>query len=443
MEMFGLVSRGCATDFWIKIEVVFLYKFNLSNNNSKRVLVIATTFPRWQNDTTPAFVYELSKRLQNNGFEIVVLAPHHIGAEKFEIMDGMKVYRFPYFWPAKYQNLVYEGGILPNIKRSNLAKIQVPFLVLSELYYSFKLIKKERIDVIHTHWIIPNGLVGAFYKKFFGIRHVLTIHAAGLFALEKLPFKRNIANFIVNNCDEITAVSSYLKERLLDVVSPALRGVLNNKLTIIPMGVQVDLHQKDSDVEHLKSEYNITSKFSLLFIGRLAEKKGLKFLIKAMTRIALANKDVTLIICGNGPLRKELKQQVSDLKLEDFVKFTGYITDNEKLDYLKLSDILIVPSIVTESGDTEGLPVVILEGLAAGKPIIVSDVSGVKDAIADGVNGLLVEQKNSAQLADKVLMLLNDTKLMIELSKRGMDSAEGYDWMIIGGKYGKTIVGNK
>ena len=411
----------------------------MSNNNSKRVLVIATTFPRWQNDTTPAFVYELSKRLQNNGFEIVVLAPHHVGAEKFEIMDGMKVNRFPYFWPAKYQKLVYEGGILPNIKRSNLAKIQVPLLVLSELYYTFKLIKKERIDVIHTHWIIPNGLIGAFCKKFFGIRHVLTIHAAGLFALERIPFKKNIANFIVNNSNEITVVSSYIKERLINVVSSSQRRVLNDKLKIIPMGVHVELYQKETNVNHLKSNYNILSKFSLLFIGRLAEKKGVKFLIKAMAKISLINKDVTLIICGDGPLRKELEQQVNDIKLGDFVRFTGYIADNEKLDYLKLSDILIVPSIVTESGDTEGLPVVILEGLAAGKPIIASDVSGVKDVIMDGVNGFLVEQKNTEQIVDKVLRLLSNTELMAKVSKRGIDTAEGYDWKTIGGKYGEII----
>lgn len=440
--------------FWIKIGVVCLHNFNsftvsklnrrngkdtMSNSNSKRVLVIATTFPRWQNDTTPAFVYELSKRLQNNGFKIFVLAPHHNGAEKFEIMDGMRIYRFPYFWPEKYQKLAYEGGILPNIKRSNLSKIQVPFLFLSELYYTFKLIKKERIDVIHTHWIIPNGLIGAFCKKFFGIRHILTIHAAGLFALEQLPFKKNIANFIVNNSDEITVVSSYIKERLINVVSPALRGILNDKLKIIPMGVHVELYQKETDVDYLKSKNNIRSKFSLLFIGRLAEKKGVKFLIKAMARISLTNKDVTLIICGDGPLRKELQQQVSDLKLRDFVRFTGYITDNEKLDYLKLSDILIVPSIVTEFGDTEGLPVVILEGLAAGKPIIASDVSGIKDVITDGVNGFLIEPNNPDQIAKKVLELLKNTESMMKISKSALNTVDEYDWKIIGGKYGKTI----
>ena len=71
-----------------------------------KVLVLTTTFPRWKGDTTPAFVYELSKRLQEKGFEIIVLAPHHKGAKKFEIMDG-KYYRFQYFWPTRYQKLCF------------------------------------------------------------------------------------------------------------------------------------------------------------------------------------------------------------------------------------------------------------------------------------------------------------------------------------------------
>ena len=400
-----------------------------------KVLVLATTFPRWQNDTTPAFVYELSKRLHADGLEIVVLAPHYHGAKKFEMMDGMKVYRFLYFWPAKYQKLVYDGGILPNIKRSHLAKIQVPLLVLLELYHTFKIIRKDKIDVIHSHWIIPSGLIGALCKKFFGIRHVLTIHAAGLFALERLPFKTNIANFIVNNSDEITVVSSYIEKRLMNLVSPDLQEMLNIKLSIIPMGVHVESFQNKVDIEQLKSKYNATSKTTLLFIGRLAEKKGIQYLIKAMLNITSINNDVNLIICGDGPLRQELQQQVKDMKLEIFVRFAGYISDKEKIDYLKLSDILVVSSIVTDSGDTEGLPVVVLEGLAAGKPIIASDVSGMKDVIKDGVNGFLIEQKDSGLIADKVVELINNRELMIKFSNNVLETAEKFDWAIIGRKY--------
>src|SRR3989338_9135663 len=99
---------------------------------TSKILVTATTFPRWKNDTEPAFVYELSRRLAKKGHDITVLAPHHKGAKKFEIMDGMKVYRFQYFWPSSLEKLCYDGGILPNLRKYIIAKIEVPFLLLTE-----------------------------------------------------------------------------------------------------------------------------------------------------------------------------------------------------------------------------------------------------------------------------------------------------------------------
>ena len=94
-----------------------------------------------------------------------------------------------------------------------------------------------------------------------------------------------------------------------------------------------------------------------------------------------------------------------------------------------------MPSIVLQSGETEGLPVVILEGLAAGKPIVASDVSGVKDVIKNGWNGFLVEQKKPNQIAEKVLELLGDDELRVRFSKNALETAKKYDWEVIAEKY--------
>lgn len=402
-----------------------------------KVLVLATTFPRWKDDTTPPFVYDLCKRLSDEGFDIVALTPHHQGAKPKEDIGGVRVYRFPYFYPKRYQRLCYEGGILPNLKRSHLAKIQVPLLFLSELYYAFKLIRKEKPDIVHSHWMVPSGLVGAVCSRTLGTKHLLTLHGAGLFTLEKLPFKRRITRFIVENSDEITVVSSYIKERLLNLVSGDLKEEVQGKLKIIPMGVHTGLFQNEADRETLKSKYAIQSKFVLLFIGRLVEKKGVSYLIKAMPEIVSKNKNVTLLICGDGPLREELEQLTEKWKLQEFVRFVGYVTGEKKIDYFSLSDCLIIPSLVTESGDTEGLPVVILEGLAAGKPIIASDVGGVKDVIKDGWNGFLIEQRNPDQIAAKVLELISNGEMRTKFSKNALEASEEYDWVVIGKKYGE------
>src|SRR3989344_5931907 len=180
----------------------------------KKVLVLTTTFPRWKGDHMPSFVYELSKQLKKEKLDITVLAPHYPNSSLKENIDGLTVFRYVYFYPKRYQKLCYDYGVLPALKRSNLAKIQLPLLFLSELFKCIEICKKEKIDVIHSHWILPHGLIGALIHKFLKKEHILTIHAADLYLLNRLPLKYILADFIVKNSDKVTVVSSYGKEIL-------------------------------------------------------------------------------------------------------------------------------------------------------------------------------------------------------------------------------------
>lgn len=395
-----------------------------------KILVLTTTFPRWKQDSTPTFIYDWSKRLQEIGFEIVVLAPSHDGAKRFEIMDGMKVYRFPYFFPAKYQKLAYGGGILPSLKKSNLAKIQVPFFFISELYYALRLVRKENIDVIQSHWLIPSGLIGAVCKKVYGKKHISTELAAGLAALEILPFKKRLLHFILKNSDKITVLSSYIRERLFYLSE---FDILNRKIVIIPLGIDTIKYKPDNDKLLLRKKYNVKSKNVILFIGRIVEKKGLQYLIKAMPDIISKYSDTELIICGDGPLRMELENMTKNMGLDNCIKFVGYVSDeNIKIEYLSLSDILVVPSILTRNKDTEGLGVVILEGLATGTAVIASDIGGIPDIIKDGYNGFLVKPESSDCIAQETSKILSDDALKQKFKTNGQRTVwENFSWNII------------
>ncbi len=130
--------------------------------NTKTILVLASTFPRWENDSTPPFVYELSKKFTGKS-EVIVLAPFSKGAKKYEVMDGMAVHRFNY-WP--FANKLADGAILPNLKVNKLLWLQVPFFFLFEFFAVWSMIRKYKPDVIHVHWIIPQGIVAVTIKKF-------------------------------------------------------------------------------------------------------------------------------------------------------------------------------------------------------------------------------------------------------------------------------------
>ena len=136
--------------------------------NKEKVLVIATTFPRWENDTEATFVKDLCIEISKE-FEVHVLVPHYKGLKFKEKVGNLYMHRFPYFYPYKYQKLAY-GGILPNLKKNPLLFLQAPFLFISMLINTIKIIKNDRIKVIHAHWFFPQGLIAALCTKYFKIK---------------------------------------------------------------------------------------------------------------------------------------------------------------------------------------------------------------------------------------------------------------------------------
>jgi len=398
--------------------------------HSLRILVLTTTFPRYKNDYTPSFVLELSKEIKNKGHKIIVLAPHHKGAKLFEIMEGIEVFRFPYFLPTGLQRLCYEGGIMRNIKKSLLAKVQVPFFFVSYFYFVYKIIKKYKIDVIHSHWIIPSGFIGAFFKKIFKIKHITTAHAIDIYTLEKLPFRRTLIQFIYKNCEFLVCVSSVLKEKIIKILKEK-NSTPKDKIIIKPMG---------TDIKFIDKKDKKDDKFYLLFLGRFVEKKGIEYLIEAMKEIKKENRNIKLLIGGSGPLEKKIKDKVEELNLTDCIEFLGWVPREKIHEVFKIADLLVVPSIVTETGDTEGMPTVIIEAMGAGVPVIATDVGGVKDVIRNYENGIIINQKNPLEIKEKSLEVYKNERLRKKIIHNAKLTAQNFTWDKIADFYIKLFL---
>lgn len=388
------------------------------------VLVLTTTFPRWKDDTTPAFVYELSKRLNDGGMKIVVLAPHHEGAKFYEEMEGMKIYRFPYFYPTKYQKLCYEGGILPNLKRSWLARVQVPLLLLSELIFTYKIFRKEEINIIHSHWIVPSGLIGGICRRIFGKPHITTAHAGDVFTIRKSRILSFITSFVFKNSDKITANSKFTKDVIIYI-----NDKIKNNVEIIPMGVDTyffNPHKASNLRKAFEAEYLVLS------VGRLVDKKGIKYLIMAMKEVIKEFPRTKLIIGGSGPEKENLEKLSESLDLKENVVFVGYIKNADLPKYYASSDIFVLPSIETKGGDTEGLGVVLLEAMASGIPLIGSNIGGITDIIKNNETGLLTRPENPEDISDKIVMLLSNKKLRRKFSEEGLRTIkEKFSWDVV------------
>ena len=128
-----------------------------------------STFPRWQGDTEPAFVFDLCLGLQQRGLQVDVLAPHANGAKHHETIAGMGIYRYRYFF-TRLQSLAYNGGVLANLKRNPLNYLLVPMMLLSQAVALRRLLKSTDYHVVHAHWIIPQGLVAAIVLSVTGSR---------------------------------------------------------------------------------------------------------------------------------------------------------------------------------------------------------------------------------------------------------------------------------
>ena len=284
-------------------------------------------------------------------------------------------------------------------KRKKIRVLLVPFLFLGLARNLYKLL--PQFDVVHAHWIIPQGIVHSFFKK----KYIVTGHGGDITEFNTGIF-RVLKKRVLNNASYVSVVSSKAKEFLEKEY-----GITN--AVVQSMGCDVDKFSPNKRVENY---FNQGDKKVLLFVGRFVEIKGISYLIEAMKSI-----DAYLVIVGKGPIETKLKEQASKVSAERIV-FLG-AQDHETLPTIYASsDIFVIPSITIGDGVTEGAPTVITEALASGLPVIGTNTGGIPEMIKDNINGFIVEERDSTILAEKINFLLDNPLVLQEFSKNARNS---------------------
>ena len=380
----------------------------------KKILVLTSTFPRWKDDVEPPFVYELCRRLTDS-YNVHVLAPHAPGAASEERLNGIQVTRHRYFF-SHWETLAYQGGMLANLKKNPLKYCLVPFFFFSQLHALKRLLHQQHFDLIHAHWLIPQGLIALTAKFLVKTAPPLltTSHGGDLFALRGSLARRLKRQVAIHSC-AVTVVSRSMSSAL------AKLEVDQKRINIIPMGVDL----QTVFVPPVKRERTEV----LLFVGRLVEKKGLKFLIEALPQILVEYPGVRLRIVGDGQEKNLLQKRVSELGIGNRVDFLGGVK-NESLPALyQTSDVVVFPSVIADGGDREGFGLVLVEALGCECATVVTDLPAMQDIISDGKTALVVPQYDSQQITEKVLRLLKESELRRSLGKRGRRYVlQRFDW---------------
>lgn len=372
------------------------------------------------------FVWQQARYLQKHysDLEVHVLVPHDPGAEYYEQWENVHIHRYRYFKPTSKQSLVYPA-IWPNIKEQPLRLFQVPFLLLNCYLATRKLAKNHNFELIYSHWFTPQGMMCNRVAKKMGIPHTLTSHAADIIILKKIPFFGNLlVRKILPSFKAISFAGSRGMQQALDFFDDHQQKALLPKCKVLPMGVDLQLPET-----HVNNAEKSSETLNLLFVGRLAEKKGVTYLLNAMAKLIVNGHSVHLDLLGDGPLLEDIQKEVKQLSLESHVNFQGFVNGEDKFRFIQNTDLFVLPSIVTDDGDAEGLPVSLLEAMSAGAFCCASDESGAPDIIEDGKTALMFKAKNSDALEQVFLNVMKmDKNERDEIAKQAKIAGESFLW---------------
>ncbi len=342
----------------------------------------------------------LAKELVKEGHEVYVITYPHKDLKNGEItnIDGIHV-------------IGTKGVNIPGLRGIFFAKNAKKILK--------KLVKEDNIDIIHGHYLFPAGFASVSVGKKNNIPTYITAHGSDMFEMySKHKYIQPIIKKILKNADVVLAVSNSLKD---EIISTKVKGI-NEKTRLHWNSVDLNKFKEITTDSSFKDEFftkfNINpNQATILFVGNLIKRKNIELIIEAKKFLKTK---CNLIIIGDGPLAKELKEKVDKYEknnqLTD-VYFIGARKDIHKI--IPTSDLLILPSF------TESFGLVLIEALACGKPVIGSNIGGIKEIITPDV-GLLINPNDEMNLAESIDKILTDNQLREKFKSNARNRAKDF-----------------
>ncbi len=366
----------------------------------KKILMLNYEFPPLGGGASPVS-YEIARRLTDTeNFDIDVITMGYKKLPQYEkISKNLRLHRVK-CWRSK-KEICYPWE-------------QLTYLVSAYLKCR-KLLQENKYDLCFCHFIIPTGILALELKKEFGLDYIITSHGSDVPGYNTDRFKflhkftGSILRKICNNAKIIITPSQFLKKLIINNIDPGVK----NKIKYIPNGIEMNKFARKE-----KKKY-------ILSTGRLLERKGFQYLIKAVSGKDIGYK---IHICGDGPMLGELKKLAKVSKTK--IIFHGWLNNN----FQEYKDLLGQASIYCLMSSKENASISLLEAMSAGCAVITTNVSGCPETIATA--GLLVNPKDYLDLNKKILSLINNQKNLLMYQKKAIERIENFfDWKIIIKKY--------
>ena len=274
------------------------------------------------------------------------------------------------------------------------------------LYKLERFLAAGPFDILSCHFG-PNGLTGILLKEL-GIpgKVITTFHG---YDLSSYPLRHDpkVYEELFHRGDLFLPISDFWKAKLISLGCPP------EKISVHHMGI--DLNKFQFKTRSLSPGGSI----DLLTIARLVEKKGLCFSIKAVSKVLHAHPNLEYTIVGDGPLRQELSDLIKHLGVAEKVKLLGWKDATAIRNILDGTHIMLLHSIISKSGDMEGIPVSLMEAMAMGIPVISTRHSGIAELVEHGRSGFLVEEKDSDDMAERINCMIRNPDILPEMGIAG------------------------
>ncbi len=394
--------------------------------------MLTSSYPKFPGDVTAPFIEAIAQFSQTRGHRVSVLMPFHPDLKRQKVENGVRFYQYHYALVKKWNIWGYAASLEGDVRVRKLIYGLLPFVLLSSFWQMWRLTGRARYDLIQAHWVIPNAPVAVLVGLLRRIPVVISLHGSDVYLAERVRPVGWVARWALGRAAGVTASSPDLLERAQRL------GASRERAAVIPYGVDPAVFKAPA---RPRAEVRHALGFEpheavLLCVGRLVYKKGFEYALRAMPQVLQSYPQARLVVVGAGDLAASLKKLAAELGITDRVRFEGAVAHTRLPDYLAACDLFLLPSVVDDSGNVDGLPNTLLEALAAGRPVVASRVAGVPLAVEDGQNGLLVSPRDPQALAQAILRLLADPALRDRLGQAGRRKVEQeLNWPAVVARY--------
>ena len=350
-----------------------------------RICMLTTSFPRRQGDFAGVFIYNLARELSKRGVEIEIVAPHDGRAPRYETWGHVRIHRFVYAWPQRWQRLAYGDGIPNNLRHRPWTALQSPGFLAMFLKTAWQVCAD--CDVVHAHWA-PLAWLGLALRLRYGVPVVLTVHGTDV---------RSFPPFMIRPAlKRVDAVVTATPETEASLHKLDVTGYHS-----IPLPIDEEGFRPGMDAGAVAEELGLRpGDEAVTFVGRLNEFKNPLTLVRAAPLVLAQRPQVRFVIVGDGPMAADLHAAVTDLGLQHAVHLLGARGDTGR--FLALSKLFVALSPVENAWS-----MTIAEAMHMRVPCIITRAGQTEQLFTHLENAFLIPPGDKRSLAEAIVRLLS------------------------------------